>query len=86
MGVAVGEARKEGGAFQITFYNDKKKPVAALTLAGIGVEADEVGGANAWSTVQVATPKPPKTAGEKVTDEGEGGQQIADYLVAQKLV
>jgi electron transfer flavoprotein beta subunit len=64
----------------------KKKPVAALTLAGIGVEADEVGGANAWSTVESATPKPPKTAGEKVTDEGEGGKQIADYLVAQKLV
>ena len=64
----------------------KKKPVAALTLAGIGVEADEVGGANAWSTVSSATPKPPKTAGEKVTDEGEGGKQIADYLVAQKLV
>jgi electron transfer flavoprotein beta subunit len=33
-----------------------------------------------------ATPKPPKTAGEKVTDEGEGGKQIADYLVAQKLL
>ena len=64
----------------------KKKPVAALTLAGIGVETDEVGGANAWSTVVSATPKPPKTAGEKVTDEGEGGKQIADYLVAQKII
>ena len=64
----------------------KKKPVEALTLAGIGVEGDEVGGANAWSTVSSATPKPPKQAGEKVTDEGEGGNQIAQYLVAQKLV
>jgi electron transfer flavoprotein beta subunit len=64
----------------------KKKPVESLTLAGIGVESDEVGGANASSTVVSATPKPPKSAGEKVTDEGEGGQQIADYLVAQKLL
>jgi electron transfer flavoprotein beta subunit len=64
----------------------KKKPVESLTLASIGVEGDEVGGANASSTVVSATPKPPKSAGEKVTDEGEGGKQIADYLVAQKLL
>jgi electron transfer flavoprotein beta subunit len=64
----------------------KKKPVESLTLAGIGVEADEVGGQHAGSTVVSATPKPPKTAGEKITDEGEGGKQIADYLIAQKLL
>ena len=33
-----------------------------------------------------ATPKPPKTAGEKVTDEGEGGTKVAEYLVAQKII
>lgn len=64
----------------------KKKEVTMLTLAEIGVEADEVGLANAGSTVLSATPKPPKTAGEKVTDEGEGGNQIAEYLVAQKII
>jgi electron transfer flavoprotein beta subunit len=64
----------------------KKKNVESLTLAGIGVDGDEVGGPNAWSTVTSATPKPPKTAGEKVADEGEGGNQIVSYLVAQKLV
>jgi electron transfer flavoprotein beta subunit len=64
----------------------KKKEVTKLTLAEIGVEADEVGLANAGSTVLKATPKPPKTAGEKVTDEGEGGTKIAEYLVSQKLV
>ena len=31
-------------------------------------------------------PKPPKTAGEKVADEGEGGNEIAKYLVAQKII
>lgn len=64
----------------------KKKEVTVLTLAEIGVEADEVGGANALSTVQTSTPKPPKTAGEKVTDEGDGGNQIAQYLVGQKII
>ena len=64
----------------------KKKEVTVLTLAEIGVEPDEVGLANAGSTVLSSTPKPPKTAGEKVTDEGEGGNQIAQYLVAQKII
>ncbi|HEY5150358.1 MAG TPA: electron transfer flavoprotein subunit beta/FixA family protein [Mycobacterium sp.] len=64
----------------------KKKEVTTLTLAEIGVEADEVGLANAGSTVLASTPKPPKTAGEKITDEGEGGKKIAEYLVAQKII
>jgi len=64
----------------------KKKEVTVLTLAEIGVEGDEVGVANAGSKVTASTPKPPKTAGEKVTDEGDGGTKIADYLVGQKLI
>ena len=64
----------------------KKKEVTVLTLADIGVEGDEVGLANAGSTVLASTPKPPKTAGEKVADEGEGGNEIAKYLVAQKII
>ena len=42
--------------------------------------------ANAGSTVLSSTPKPPKTAGEKIADEGEGGSKIAAYLVGQKLI
>ena len=64
----------------------KKKEVTKLTLSEIGVEGDEVGLANAGSTVLTSTPKPPKTAGEKVTDEGEGGNQVAQYLVGQKII
>jgi electron transfer flavoprotein beta subunit len=64
----------------------KKKEVTTLTLAEIGVEADEVGVANAGSKVLSSTPKPPKTAGEKIADEGEGGSKIAEYLVAQKII
>jgi electron transfer flavoprotein beta subunit len=36
--------------------------------------------------VLTSTPKPPKSAGEKVSDEGEGGNQIAQYLVGQKII
>jgi electron transfer flavoprotein beta subunit len=64
----------------------KKKEVSTLTLDDIGVEGDEVGWATAISKVQSSTPKPPKAAGEKVTDEGDGGAKIAEYLVAQKIV
>jgi electron transfer flavoprotein beta subunit len=64
----------------------KKKPVAALTLADVGVDASEVGLAHALATVTSASPKPPKSAGEKVDDEGDGGSKIAAYLVAQKLI
>jgi len=64
----------------------KKKEVATLTLAEIGVEGDEVGLANASSKVLQSQPKPPKTAGEKVEDDGEGGNKIAQYLVSQKII
>ena len=64
----------------------KKKEVTVLTLAEIGVENDEVGLDNAGSKVLASTPKPPKTAGEKVTDEGEGGNEIAKYLGGQKII
>ncbi len=64
----------------------KKKEVITLSLAEIGVEADEVGVANAGSSVVSSTPKPPKTAGEKIADDGDGGSKIAEYLVGQKLI
>jgi electron transfer flavoprotein beta subunit len=64
----------------------KKKEVQVLSLADIGVEAEEVGLANAGSTVTSATPKPPKSAGEKVVDEGDGGTKVAEFLVGQKII
>jgi electron transfer flavoprotein beta subunit len=64
----------------------KKKPVDTLTAADLGIDAGEVGLANAWSAVVEALPKPPRTAGQKVADEGDGGARIAAYLVSQKLI
>jgi electron transfer flavoprotein beta subunit len=64
----------------------KKKPVQTITLADAGIDASEVGLANALSSVAEASPKPPKAGGEKVEDEGDGGDKIAAYLVGQKII
>ncbi|MGQ0573133.1 MAG: electron transfer flavoprotein subunit beta/FixA family protein [Pseudonocardia sp.] len=64
----------------------KKKPVTTLTLADAGIDASEVGLGAALTTVTSAAPKPPKSAGEKIEDEGDGGAKIAAYLVGQKLI
>ncbi len=64
----------------------KKKPVSTLSLADAGIDASEDGLANALTTVTSAAPKPPKSAGEKIEDEGDGGSKIAAFLVSQKLI
>ena len=64
----------------------KKKPVQTITLADAGIDPSSVGLANAYTTVSDSAPKPPKSAGEKVEDEGDGGSKIAQYLISQKIV
>jgi electron transfer flavoprotein beta subunit len=64
----------------------KKKEVQTLTLAEIGLDPEIFGVTNAATTVTGVTPKPPRTAGERVADEGEGGNLIATYLVGQKII
>jgi electron transfer flavoprotein beta subunit len=64
----------------------KKKPVQTITLADAGIDPSEVGLASALTTVTEAAPKPPKSGGEKVEDEGDGGDKIAAYLVSQKII
>jgi electron transfer flavoprotein beta subunit len=62
----------------------KKKPVETLSVADLSV--DGVGLADAWSSVVEAAPKPPREAGQRVEDDGEGGVKAAEYLVSQKLI
>jgi electron transfer flavoprotein beta subunit len=64
----------------------KKKPVTTLTLADLGVEPGTVGLEAAWSRVSDATRRPPKAAGVVVTDQGDGGRQLVEFLAAQQLV
>jgi electron transfer flavoprotein beta subunit len=64
----------------------KKKPVTQLSVADAGIGAAEAGLASALTKVTSVTPRPPKSAGAKTTDDGDGGAQIAAYLAAQKLI
>ncbi|WP_377268622.1 electron transfer flavoprotein subunit beta/FixA family protein [Peterkaempfera sp. SMS 1(5)a] len=64
----------------------KKKPVASLDLDDLGIDAEAVGLAGAWSAVDSVTARPARTAGTIVKDEGEGGKQLAEFLAAQKFV
>lgn len=64
----------------------KKKEVIVLILVEIGVESDEVGLVNVGFIVLVLMFKLVKIVGEKVIDEGEGGNQIVQYLVVQKII
>jgi electron transfer flavoprotein beta subunit len=64
----------------------KKKPVSTVTVADLGIDASEVGLSGAWTQVLEAAPKPPRSAGQRVEDGGDGGQKIAEFLVGQKLI
>ncbi|MEI6623724.1 MAG: electron transfer flavoprotein subunit beta/FixA family protein [Actinomycetes bacterium] len=64
----------------------KKKPVENLTLADLGIDAGSVGLAGSWSEVVSFEDAPPRAAGTVVTDAGDGGVKIADYLSAQKFI
>ncbi|WP_086660665.1 electron transfer flavoprotein subunit beta/FixA family protein [Lentzea kentuckyensis] len=64
----------------------KKKPVSTLTVADLGIDASEVGLSGAWTQVLEAAPKPPRSAGQRVEDGGDGGAKIAEFLVGQKLI
>lgn len=64
----------------------KKKPVETWSLADLGVNAGQVGLANAWTTVENVTKRPPREQGTVVTDEGDGGAKLAEFLSAQKFV
>ena len=64
----------------------KKKPVATLSLADAAIEPNAVGLANATSTVIESTPRPPRAAGQIITDDGDGAANLAEYLIGQKLI
>ena len=64
----------------------KKKPVDTWSLADLGVPAEEVGLAAAWTSVQDVTARPPRQAGQIITDEGDGGAKLVEYLAGAKLV
>ena len=61
----------------------RKKPVATLALADVGVGADDAG---ARSVVLSTAERPAREAGTIIVDDGTAAQQLVDYLVAERLV
>src|SRR5262245_60213190 len=64
----------------------KKKPVQTLTLADLGIEPSDVGFAGAATAVVEHAKRPARQGGTRVTDEGEGGTKLVEFLVSEKFV
>ena len=65
----------------------KKKPVETMSLADLGVDASQVGLSAAWTAVEGTEPRPPRTAGEVVTDEdGSGATALVEFLASKKFI
>src|SRR5690606_20317789 len=62
----------------------KKKEVAPKSAGDLGLA--DTGLASALTEVVEFTPAPPRTKGEIVTDEGDGGVKIAEFLASRKIV
>lgn len=64
----------------------KKKPVEEWSLSDLGIDAGQVGLANAATAVESTTKRPPREQGTIVTDEGDGGTKLAEFLTTNKFV
>jgi electron transfer flavoprotein beta subunit len=64
----------------------KKKPVSTLSLADLGIGPAEVGLAGAASAVVEHVKRPPRQGGTKVSDEGDGGVKLVEFLASEKFV
>lgn len=64
----------------------KKKTVRTLSLADLSLDPAEVGRAGAWTVVESAAPRPPRTHGIIITDDGDAGIRLVDFLADKKLL
>ena len=64
----------------------KKKQIQVLSLADVGLQTDDVGAAGSWTRVEAAAPRPPREQGIVITDEGDAGIRLVDFLAGQKLL
>jgi len=65
--------------------NEPRYPSSTMSLADTGIAAANVGSSAAWSSVKDALPRPPRGAGVKLTDEGQGGDKLVEFLVEKRL-
>ncbi len=62
----------------------KKKPIETLSLADLGIIAEDPSVPR--SILVSVSARPRRAAGVKVTDDGDGGNQIAEFLEQSRLV
>ncbi len=61
----------------------KKKPFEVISLSDLDIDAEDLSVAR--SIMVTVAEKPPREAGEKVVDEGNGGVELAEYLTKNRL-
>jgi electron transfer flavoprotein beta subunit len=64
----------------------KSKPVDQVTLADLGLDPSQVGGAGARQEITDVSESEARGAGEIVVDEGDGAQRIVAFLEQVKVI
>ncbi len=64
----------------------KKKKVESLSIADLGLADSDTGGAHSWSVVEQVTERPARQGGTIIKDDGTAGTQVAEFLIAAKLI
>ncbi len=64
----------------------KKKEIKKYTAADLGLGPDQVGASGAREKVLSIGRPPARETGKIITDEGDGGTQVADFLAELKII
>ena len=64
----------------------KRKPLSVLSLGDLGIDRGVVSGGRGRSAVVTVSERPQRTAGKKIVDGGDAGEQLAEFLIAGRLV
>jgi electron transfer flavoprotein beta subunit len=65
----------------------KKKPFVTWSLSDLGIDPARIGLSAAYSAVESVEARPPRTAGQIVTDEdGSGATALVDFLASKKFI
>jgi electron transfer flavoprotein beta subunit len=64
----------------------KKKPLTTLSLTDLDVSPESVGLVGSTSEVVDFSLRPAKGEGVRITDEGDGGNKLVDFLAGHKFV
>src|SRR5512132_2067498 len=64
----------------------KKKPQETLSLADLGVPAEEAGEAGSRTTVEALNDPPARGDIQKIEDDGSGAEKIVEFLAEKKAV